>query len=277
MILNDHIIGVCSWSLRTVTIRELVAVVKAIGLSHVQLALGGMVGQSAESRKADFDTLRNAGIGITAGMMGFAGEDYATIARIHDTGGYVPVATFNERREASKRAAEIAAENGISLVSTHVGFIPPPSDPAYGPAVNRIREVANDFAACGVKLGLETGQEPARHLLAFLTDLGAPNVVVNFDPANMILYGAGDPVDAVRVLGKHIGQVHLKDATASNKPGVEWGEEVPFGTGQVDVRRFLGALKEAAYKGPLVFEREAGDDRVADLRNGLAALQRAMA
>jgi sugar phosphate isomerase/epimerase len=277
MILSGHTIGVCSWSLRSVTMRELVAVVKAIGLSDIQLALGGMVGQSPEARKADFDTLRSAGIGITAGMIGFAGEDYSTIARIHDTGGYVPASTYAERREASRRAAEIAAENGISLVSTHVGFIPAPTDAGYGEAMARIRQVADDFAALGIKLGLETGQEPADRLLMFLNSLGARNVVVNFDPANMILYGAGDPIEAVRLLGKHIGQVHLKDATSSNNPGVEWGEEVPFGTGQVDLRRFLGALRDVGYKGPLVFEREAGDDRVADLRSGIAALQRAFA
>jgi len=276
MLLSGHIIGVCSWSLRSVTMRELVAVVKAIGLSDVQLALGGMVGLSPEARRAEFAALRNAGIGITAGMVGFAGEDYATIARIHDTGGYVPPSTYNDRRELSKRAADIAAENNISLVSTHVGFIPAPEHADYADALSRIGRVADDFAASGVRLGLETGQEPAAQLLQFLTTLGAKNVVVNFDPANMILYGAGDPVQAVTLLGKHIGQVHLKDATASNKPGVEWGEEVPFGTGQVDARRFLAALTATGYTGPLIFEREAGDDRVADLHSGIESLKRAL-
>lgn len=277
MELSGHRIGVCSWSLRTVTLRELVAVVKAIGLSDVQLALSGLVGLDAAARKAELAVLRDAGVGILSGMIGFAGEDYSSIDTIHRTGGYVPAATFAERREVSRRAAEAAAEAGIKLVTTHVGFIPAPTEAGYGEAMARIRQVADDFHAVGVTLGLETGQEPADRLLMFLRSLGASNVVVNFDPANMILYGAGDPITAVQLLGKHIGQVHLKDATASARPGLDWGEEVPFGSGQVDAPRFLKALKGIGYTGPLVFEREAGPDRVADLRAGIEALKRAMA
>src|SRR5438552_2926803 len=95
----------------------------------------------------------------------------------------------------------------------------------------------HDIAVCSWSLrpqGMAAGQEPAEELLEFLHELNAPNVHINFDPANMILYGAGDPIAAVRLLGKHIRHVHVKDATASTRPGVEWGEEVPFGTGQVN-------------------------------------------
>lgn len=276
MELLGHRIGVCSWSLRTVTIRELVAVVKAIGLADVQLALAPLVKLSPADRKAAFDELRDAGVGILSGMVGFPGEDYSTIDTIHRTGGYVPTATYAERRELTRQAAELAAAANIRLVTTHVGFIPAPTEAGYGEAMARIRQIADDLRAFGITLGLETGQEPADRLLLFLKSLGAGNVVVNFDPANMLLYGAGDPIAAVQLLGPHLGQVHLKDAVPSTRPGVEWGEEVPFGTGQVDAPRFLAALRKTGYRGPLVFEREAGPDRIADLRSGIEALRKAL-
>jgi sugar phosphate isomerase/epimerase len=117
--------------------------------------------------------------------------------------------------------------------------------------VDRIRDIADLFAAHDLWLLMETGQEPAHELLEFLHDLKRDNVFINFDPANMILYGAGEPIAAIKVLGKFIRHVHVKDATASTKPGKEWGEEVPFGTGQVGPRRFLAALHEVGYAGPL--------------------------
>ena len=97
---------------------------------------------------------------------------------------------------------------------------------------------------------------------------------VNFDPANMILYGAGDPIEAVQTLGRHVRHVHIKDGTASAKPGREWGEEVPFGTGEVGPERFLGALQRIGYRGPLVIEREAGDQRAADVKTAVETLRR---
>jgi sugar phosphate isomerase/epimerase len=120
---------------------------------------------------------------------------------------------------------------------------------------------------------METGQESAPELLQFINDVRAKNVRVNFDPANMILYGAGDPLAAIRTLGRHIGHVHVKDAKMSSQPGVAWGEEVPVGTGQVEWRQFLATLRSIGYTGPLVIEREAGEDRVGDVRRAIRTLQ----
>ena len=108
---------------------------------------------------------------------------------------------------------------------------------------------------------METGQETAPELLQFLNDLRCQNVKVNFDPANMILYGAGDPIEAIASLGRHIGHVHVKDATLSDAARARRGAtEVPFGTGQVPPKEFLRALDDVGYTGPLAIEREAGDD-----------------
>jgi sugar phosphate isomerase/epimerase len=109
-----------------------------------------------------------------------------------------------------------------------------------------------------------------------LNDVSAKNVHVNFDPANMILYGAGDPIEAVKILGRHIRHVHVKDAVLSRQPGVLWGEEVPFGSGQVGPARFLEAMKGVGYGGPLAVEREAGSARLADVGTAIESLRNAV-
>ena len=276
MQIQGHDIGVCSWSLRPADARDLVARVRELGLAHVQLALAPLLAADDARRDEELRVLRESGLTITAGMVSFPGEDYASIAIIRKTGGFVPDETWEQRRDLAVRAARFAREQfNVGAVSTHAGFIPPSSDPAYGKILGRVAEVADAVAAHDVSLLLETGQETAPELLQFLNDLRRRNVDVNFDPANMILYGAGDPIDAVRILGRHIRHVHVKDATLSDQPRMRWGSEVPFGTGQVRPRRFLDALHAVGYTGPLVIEREAGEDRVRDVRASVSALEQA--
>jgi sugar phosphate isomerase/epimerase len=139
--------------------------------------------------------------------------------------------------------------------------------------IERVTEIAQAMSKHDIALLMETGQEAASELLQFLNDVRLPNVQVNFDPANMILYGAGDPIEAIGVLGRHIGHVHVKDAALSAQPRLKWGEEVPFGTGQVPPREFVIALERAGYHGPLVIEREAGDDRMRDVKIAIDTLR----
>ena len=278
MQIGGHDIGVCSWSLRPKDLGELVGHMEALGLQHVQLALRPVLFLDDKRKHQELGHLRSAGVTITAGMIEFPGEDYASIDIIRRTGGYVPDDQWSTRKRLSEQAARLANELGVGMVSTHVGFVPQPGEKGYQEMVSRVGEVAAAFKACNVDLLMETGQERADELLQFLNDLrgrGAANVFVNFDPANMILYGAGDPVAAIATLGPHIRHVHVKDGTASGNPGKDWGEEVPFGTGQVDVKGFLSALKAAGYAGPLAIEREAGNDRLGDVRVAIDTLQRA--
>ena len=139
--------------------------------------------------------------------------------------------------------------------------------------LQRAREVAEIWGAHGLDLLMETGQETASELLQFLNDLNCKNVKVNFDPANMILYGAGDPIEAIGLLSAHIRHVHAKDGTPSLRPGVDWGEEVPFGTGTVGADRFLDALHAVGYSGPISIEREAGDQRLEDVEFAIRTLR----
>jgi sugar phosphate isomerase/epimerase len=135
----------------------------------------------------------------------------------------------------------------------------------------RLGEAADIFAAQGINLGLETGQETAPVLLQLLHKLNRPNLGVNFDPANMILYDKGDPVEALQTLGPWIRQIHIKDARRTKVPGT-WGEEVAVGAGEVDWPAFFAALDKLKFTGDLVIEREAGSQRVADIRQAKEVL-----
>ncbi len=274
MNIGGHEIGVCSWSLHPKDTSDLVAQVKQAGLSHVQLGLAGLSVLDDKKKLHELDHLRQANIKLTGGMVGFQGEDYSSIANIRKTGGFVPDADWPTRRSITEQAAKIGKDLGVPHISAHVGFVPPKGQGNYDVIVGRIREIADLLGGHGMALLMETGQEPAGELLEFLHDLKRDNVGINFDPANMILYGAGDPIAAIKTLGTFIRHVHVKDATASTKPGVDWGAEVPFGTGQVNPRAFIDALHGVGYRGPLCIEREAGNQRLADVKFAVETLKK---
>ena len=94
---------------------------------------------------------------------------------------------------------------------------------------------------------------------------------VNFDPANMILYDKGDPIEAVKVLGPWIKHVHIKDAKRTKEPGT-WGAEVVWGDGEVGTDSFLKALSGTGFEGVISVEREAGDDRFGDIKTAVERL-----
>jgi L-ribulose-5-phosphate 3-epimerase len=247
--------------------------VKSLELTHVQLALLPLLELPADVCRDHLARLRGAGLTVTATMINFPGEDYQSINHIRRTGGLVPDDHWAVRRDLTLRAARLTRELGVDKLTTHVGFIPPPNDAGYDTLVKRIAELAKPLGNDGIELLMETGQESASELLQFLNNLHCRNFGVNFDPANMLLYGSGDPIDAIHTLGRHIRHVHVKDAVRSASPGIAWGEEVPFGDGQVPHGQFLAALSGIGYTGPLVIEREAGDDRPGDVRYAIETLQ----
>lgn len=258
-------LGICSWSLRPSSPRDLADSVRACGLDAVQLALDP-IRTGAWSERETVEALRDAGVALLSGMMATKGEDYSTLDSIRRTGGVRPDAHWPENLASAAADADLARRLGLSLVTFHAGFLPHDDrDPGRATMLERLRAVARVFADRGVRIGLETGQESADTLLGVLRDLDDPGVGVNFDPANMILYGTGDPVSALRALAPHVVQVHVKDAVPSPVPG-RWGEEVVSGAGAVDWPAFFGALRSIPGPCDLVIEREAGEDRVGDIR-----------
>ncbi len=276
MKIGNHDIGVCSWSLQPKSMDDLLGQVRRLGLEHIQLGFQWIQEMDDATRASALAQLKSSGVKLTGGMMSFAGEDYTTIAAIRRTGGYVPDSTWETRRESSMNALQLCKELGIKCVGTHIGFVPLSNDPGYATIIERTRQIAEPFAQAGVDLLMETGQEAASELLQFLNDVRSKNVAINFDPANMILYGAGEPVEAIRTLGRHIRHVHVKDAVSSDQPGMKWGTEVPFGQGEVHAGEFVAALDGVGYRGALVIEREGGDDRFGDVKIAIDALRNAV-
>lgn len=257
-------LGVCSWSLRPTSGEDLVATLQGLGVGKVQLALDPVIERPDDFGDA-IPALRAAGIEPISGMLEAVGEDYSSLDSIKATGGVRPDEHWPATRARAGKVAELAGREGIPLVTMHAGFVPHDAgDPARTVVLDRLRELADLFAAEGVRLGLETGQETAGTLIDALDQLDHASVGVNFDPANMILYDMGDPIDAVRALAPRIVQVHAKDATRTREPGT-WGAEVPVGTGDVDWAAFLPIVLGIRPEVNVMIEREAGDRRVADI------------
>jgi L-ribulose-5-phosphate 3-epimerase len=258
-------LAVCSWSLRPASPHDLAHHLLDLGIPRVQLALDPLR-ENPAVWGATSASFADHGIKIVSGMFGTVGEDYSTLETIKATGGVVPDATWPQNLEIARATAELAARLGLKLVTFHAGFLPhETSDPNYAKLRGRIVQLADLFAARGIDLGFETGQESADTLAAFLKDLGKSNVGVNFDPANMLLYAKGDPIAALRRLRPWLKQCHIKDAVKARVPGT-WGEEVPTGTGQVDWQAFFQVLASTGYTGHLAIEREAGEQRATDIQ-----------
>jgi L-ribulose-5-phosphate 3-epimerase len=260
-----HRVGVCSWSLRPPSADDLAKRVGALGLSAVQLALDPIRRNDAGWGEIEtLNALRSHGLSVLSGMMGMAGEDYSTLESIRRTGGVRPQATWGENLRAAQANARLARRLGIGLVTFHAGFIPHDSGPERRAMIERLRMMIDHFDDCGVRVAFETGQESADTLLEALGELNRPHAGVNFDPANMILYGMGDPVAALKRLASRVVQLHIKDAVPTRQAG-EWGDEVPAGRGAVCWAELFDAVRSCGLAADLVIEREAGEGRDADI------------
>ncbi len=271
-------IGVCSWSLQPRSVAELKKLLGRLGIDVVQIACGDPHHASWEEGDAMPAAARASGIVMTGAMLGFPGEDYTTPATLKATGGFGDPATRAERLERLRWALDRTIALGLADLMLHAGFLPEPDHPDRSGMLETLARAAQLAAEKGVTLAFETGQETAALLRRTLDELKAPNLKVNFDPANMLLYDMGDPIRAIELLGPDIRSVHVKDARRPTVPGC-WGEEVPLGQGEVNIRRFVQTLKDVGYTGALVVEREVGDQagRLADVAHGLAYLRQCLA
>ncbi|HWE38335.1 MAG TPA: sugar phosphate isomerase/epimerase family protein [Isosphaeraceae bacterium] len=267
-------LGVCSWSLQVASVPELDRLLDRLGVNLTQIACGDPHHASWDEGDALPLAARSARFRMGGAMLGFPGEDYTSPATIRRTGGFGDPATRPERLDRLRWALDRTVTLGLSDLMLHAGFLPEPDDPDRGAFLETLETAAVLAAEKGVTLAFETGQETAELLRRTLDDLSQPNLKVNFDPANMLLYDKGDPIAAVGLLGPDIRSVHVKDGRRPTVAGA-WGEEVPLGQGEVDIPRFLKALQDVGYRGPLFVEREVGDQaaRVRDIGAGLDLLR----
>jgi L-ribulose-5-phosphate 3-epimerase len=271
-------IGVCSWSLQVTSVPELKGFMDRLGVDVVQIACGDPHHAAWDEGDAMPAAAKKAGFRMSGTMLGFPGEDYTTPAHIQKTGGFGDPATRPERLERFKWALDRTKELGLADMMLHAGFLPEPGAPDRKPFLDTLATVGQLAAEQGITVAFETGQETADLLKLTLDELKAPNLRVNFDPANMLLYDKGDPIRAVEMLGPYIRSVHVKDANRTKVPGA-WGEEVPLGQGQANIKLFVKTLKKVGYRGPLCIEREVGDQkqRFEDIAHGIRYLRECLA
>ena len=271
-------IGVCSWSLQVTSVPELQAFLDRLGVDVVQIACG----DPHHAAWDEGDDLPSAALAanfrMSGSMLGFPGEDYSSPQSIERTGGFGDPATRDERLDRLKWALERTVALGLTDVTLHAGYIPAVGAPARRAFLDTLAKVGSLATDAGVTAAFETGQERAALLRQTLDDLACPNLKVNFDPANMLLYDMDDPLKALELLAPDIRSVHVKDADRPTTPGT-WGTEVPLGRGQTDTAEFVRALKRVGYRGPLCIEREVGtqSERFADIAHGVRYLQAVLA
>ncbi len=239
-------------------------VAQDLGIPTVQLHAPHKESRTPEAAQKFLQRCLDAGITVTCVFGGFEGESYADIPTTARTVGLVPEATRAARVQEMKEIADFAKLLGCDTVGLHIGFVPEKTSASYQDLLAVTRDLLDYVSAGGQKVHLETGQETADHLLEFIADVARPNLFINFDPANMILYGTGDPIEALKKVGRYIGSIHCKDAkwAAEGDRGKGWGREVALGEGDVGMETYLRTLKEIGYTGPLTIEREIPHDPV---------------
>ncbi|MBI2192599.1 MAG: sugar phosphate isomerase/epimerase [Planctomycetes bacterium] len=235
--------------------------VKSMGVNNIQLLCPPEEYWKEPKRSQFTKAFADAGITLTVIFIHFPGESYADIPTIQRTVGLVQKELCKKRLALALRMADFAKTIGVPIVAAHIGFVPEhASDPAYREIVAAVQGLCDHCAKNGQRFALETGQETAEVLLRFIQDVRRPNLGVNFDPANMILYGTGEPIAAMDVVKKHIVSCHCKDGIWPKEKGV-LGTETPLGKGQVGIPNYFKKLKEIGYQGPVTIEREISGEK----------------
>lgn len=180
--------------------------------------------------------------------------------------GLVPAAYRETRVATLKKAADFAEKIHVDKVVTHVGFIPENPDNAdYFGTVGALRNLCGYMKQKNIYFLFETGQETPVTMLRTIQAIGMDNVGINFDTANLILYGKANPLDALDVFGKYIMETHIKDGFYPTD-GMELGHECAVGEGKVNFPAIIRKLHELGYTGTYTIEREiSGDQQIKDI------------
>ncbi|MDB5339817.1 MAG: Xylose isomerase-like barrel [Planctomycetaceae bacterium] len=239
-------------------------VAQELGIHTVQVHAPHQQTRTPTAARGFLDRCKAAGITVTCVFGGFDGESYADIPTTIRTVGLVPEATRAARVAEMTEISDFAKQLGCGAVGLHIGFVPADRKSTnYRNLIAATQDLLDHVNGNAQNLHLETGQESADHLLEFIHDVERDNLFINFDPANMILYGSGEPIEALRKVGHLVRSVHCKDAkwAAPDQRGVSWGSEVALGDGDVGMETYLRTLLELGYTGPLTIEREIAHDR----------------
>lgn len=246
---------------------ESFAKVRETGLPTCQVSVWDPGFYTDDNAGALTDASAKHGVEITSIWTGCPGPAVWNFTEGPSTIGLVPPEHREMRVDALKKGAEFAARCGVASITTHAGFIPEnPNDPLYAGTVEALAAVAGRCRELGILFCFETGQETPITLLRVMTDIGTGNLGVNLDPANLLMYGKANPVDALDVIGAFVRGVHAKDGEYPTD-GRRLGVEKPLGEGRVNFPAFLAKLNKLSYDGALTIEREIhGPQQIADIK-----------
>jgi L-ribulose-5-phosphate 3-epimerase len=240
--------------------------VAGFGLKVCQLVCWNQDLFNAERADAIRTESENTGVRITSFWAGLPGPATWNFVDGPVTIGLVPREYRKERIAALKKAGDFAKRAGLPAIVTHLGFLPEnPRDPVFDEVVTAVREVASYVKTLGLEFWFETGQETPVTLLRLIQSVGTGNLGINLDPANLILYGKANPVDALDVFGEHVRGIHAKDGLYPTDP-MNLGHEVKVGKGRVGFPKFVRRLRDIGYEGAYIIEREiSGDQQTKDI------------
>ena len=192
--------------------------------------------------------------------------------------GLVPEEARAVRLPVLKQGSDFARHVGVPSITTHVGFIPEsPANPLYPGLIDVLREIADYCGENDQSFWFETGQETPVTLLRTIQDIGTDNLGINLDPANLLMYGKANPVDALDTIGTLVRGVHAKDGEYPTD-GRRLGVEKPLGEGRVNFPAFVAKLKSLGFDGALTIEREiSGPQQIEDIKKAKIFLEQILA
>ncbi len=255
------------------SVAEQMAKLTEMGIPTCQLACWKtdlFTEEKAEEIKA---ACAETGVTVSALWCGWSGPCTWNFYEGQNTLGLVPQAYRYDRMKELVKGAEFAQKIGVSDVITHCGYLPEnPCSQEFGEIVVCLKWLTKQYAAYGCNFLFETGQETPVTLLRTIEEVGADNIGINLDPANLILYGKANPVDALDIIGKYVRNVHGKDGLYPTD-GRHLGKETPLGEGKVNYPAFIRRLAEIGYSGPITIEREiTGEKQTEDVKAACALL-----
>lgn len=248
--------------------------VRDFGLPCCQLGCWDPTRYTDEIAERVRQACRKSDVAITTVWAGYSGPAVWNFIDGPCTIGLVPRATRTQRVRELQAASDFARKIGAPSITTHVGFLPEwPGDPEFAPTVEAIRQVALRCKDNGQLFCFETGQETPITLLRTIQAVGTDNLAINLDPANLLLYGKANPVDALDIFGQYVRGVHAKDGEYPTD-GNNLGREKPLGQGRVNFPVLIPKLKACGFTGALTIEREiSGPQQIADIKMAIRLLQ----
>ncbi len=260
--------------LDSIEIDEKIKQVRDYGFDSCQLCGWKKEFFTDEIAQAVLDACKKYEVKISTFWCGWGGPQIWDFYEGPLTLGLVPVEYRYDRMKDLMLGSDFAKKIGVENVATHVGFLPEtPNSEQYHAVVCAIRVVAQHCKDNGQHFLFETGQETPVTLRRTIESVGTGNLGINLDPANLIMYGKANPIDALDVFGEFVRDVHAKDGCYPTE-GIKLGCETPIGKGKVNFPEFIKKLKEVGYNGTLTIEREIfGDQQIKDIKESKVILE----